>query len=300
MHSDKIYLCVTLDHFIFIINSRSGRNKNEVLHKIIEHETKALHLSSDIHITKQAQDVELLVKEYINTPDTYFIAVGGDGTVNVLAKNLVKNNGVMGILPKGSGNGLAKHLHIPKNIHHALVRYSKKRIQTMDAITINDEWSFNVAGIGFDGYISSLFGKDGKRGMRNYMKLIHKEYKKYQPINMEIAYGFFKIEKPLLQLAIANASQYGNNVLVAPNANLQDQLLDIAMINKIPVAQLPAFFMKLFSGHVHRSKYYSAFKTNQLKVKTSEPAHFHTDGDGKGMADAFEINLVPNCLRILY
>lgn len=289
-----------MGQYIFIINSRSGRNKNEELYKIIKNESASLGIQSEIIITQQANDVQLLVNEHIKTPDTFFIAVGGDGTVNVLAKNLVHNKGVLGIIPRGSGNGLAKHLHIPKNIRATLHRFQKKRIQHIDGITINDEWSFNVAGIGFDGYISTLFGKDGKRGMRNYMKLVHKEYKKYQPIMMEITYGNSKTEQSLLQLAIANASQYGNNAFIAPNANLQDQLLDIAMINKIPIALLPAFFIKLFSGNVHRSKYYTAFQSNQLKVKTSVPAHFHTDGDGKGMADVFEIKLIPNCLRILY
>lgn len=289
-----------MDQFIFIINSRSGRNKNEELYKIIKYETKSLRIRSEIIITQEARDVELLVKDHIQKPETYFIAVGGDGTVNVLAKNLVNYKGVMGIIPRGSGNGLAKHLHIPKNIHAILLRYQKKRIQSIDGITINDEWSFNVAGIGFDGYISTLFGKNGQRGMRNYMKLVQKEYRPYQPIVMEISYGSNKIEKSLLQLAIANASQYGNNAYIAPNANLQDQLLDIAMINKIPVAQLPAFFIKLFSGNVHRSKYYSSFQANQVRVKTAQPVHFHTDGDGKGIDDTYEIKLIPSCLRILY
>jgi diacylglycerol kinase (ATP) len=206
----------------------------------------------------------------------------------------------MGILPRGSGNGLAKHLAIPKSIRKALIRYLQKRIQIIDAITINDEWSFNVAGIGFDGYISALFGKDGKRGMRNYIKLVQKEYARYTPINMEIRLGTKSISTSLLQLAVANASQYGNNAFIAPNASLQDHMLDIAMIKKIPLALLPAFFVKLFSGRVHRSAYYSGFRANDLKVNTSRPVHFHTDGDGKGIDDKFEIKLVPGCLRILY
>ncbi|MEO5581828.1 MAG: YegS/Rv2252/BmrU family lipid kinase [Saprospiraceae bacterium] len=289
-----------MDRFIFIINSRSGSNKNLVLYDRIKSAVKALNLKSQIFTTLHAEDSKRLVQQGLKEGVKYFIAIGGDGTVNTLAKNLVHTDAAIGIIPRGSGNGLARHFHMPRDIQGALARLIKKRIQPIDGIRINDQWSFNVAGIGFDGYISTRFGENGKRGIRNYMKLINQEYKSYDPIEMVIRSESSEFHTPLLQLAIANASQYGNNAIIAPNALLNDQLLDIAMIRKVPLAFLPAFLLKVFSGNIDRSKYFKSFKTSGLVVETSRPVHFHTDGDGKGIADRFEIKVEPNCLKLLY
>ena len=170
----------------------------------------------------------------------------------------------------------------------------------MDQILINDHWSFNVAGIGFDGYISTKFGQDGKRGMRNYMKLIHTEYASYPPVSMEIVALQQTFHEDLFQLAIANASQYGNNAIVAPKASLEDQLLDITLIQKVPMTLLPSFLLKVFSRNILKSRYVKTFQTDHCTVHTSRPVHFHTDGDGRGMSDSFEISVVPGCLNILW
>lgn len=261
---------------------------------------KSLNIKSQIFTTLHAEDSTLLVQQGLREGVKYFIAIGGDGTVNTLAKNLVNTDAAIGIIPRGSGNGLARHLHMPKDIQRALARLIKKRIQTIDGIRINNQWSFNVAGIGFDGYISTRFGENGKRGIQNYMKLINQEYIAYDPIEMHIRSGASEIQAPLFQLAIANASQYGNNAIIAPNALLNDQLLDIVLIRKVPLAFLPAFLLKVFSGNINRSKYFKSFKSSRLMVQTSRPVHFHTDGDGKGISDRFEINVEPNCLKLLY
>lgn len=271
-----------------------------MLYDRVKSAVKSLNLKSQIFTTLRAEDSKLLVQQGLREGVKYFIAIGGDGTVNTLAKNLVNTDAAIGIIPRGSGNGLARHLHMPKDIQRALSRLIKKRIQTIDGIRINDQWSFNVAGIGFDGYISTRFGENGKRGIQNYMKLINQEYKAYDPIDMYIRSGVSEIQASLFQLAIANASQYGNNAIIAPNALLNDQLLDIALIRKVPLAFLPAFLLKVFSGNINRSKYFKTFKSSGLTVQTSRPVHFHTDGDGKGISDRFEINVEPNCLKLLY
>lgn len=289
-----------MDHFIFIINSRSGRNKNQELLQRIDAGIKRFPITAEIHVTTHAEESGSIVKQGLKKGNKYFIAVGGDGTVNTLARNLVHTDAMLGIIPRGSGNGLARHFLMPKDIHGALNRLVKKRSQKIDAIQINDHWSFNVAGIGFDGYISTIFGQDGKRGMRNYMKLIHKEYHAYPTIDMAIHSGTDEIQTSLLQLAIANASQYGNNAIIAPKANLSDHILDIALIRKVPLALLPAFLIKVFSGNIHRSNYTDAMTTTCMQVNTSRPVHFHTDGDGRGMADTFSIEVVPECLQLMY
>lgn len=287
-----------MDQFVFIINSRSGRTKNDTLEQQLKTECKQQNILAEIYITRHAYEVHDLVNEHKKA--TGFIAVGGDGTVNTLAQNLVYTNVPMGIIPRGSGNGLAKHLRLPNSIPSALARFKKQRIQSIDSIQINNEWSFNVAGLGFDGYISTLFGQNGQRGLRNYMKLVQKEYLAYTPIDMEITVRNKTFSKKLFQLAIANASQYGNNAFIAPKASLQDQILDIAMISKVPVALLPAFFLKLFSKNIQSSKYYTGMQTDKLSIKTDRIVHFHTDGDGKGLNNQFEITVVPNCVQVFY
>ncbi len=289
-----------MDRFIFIINSRSGRNKNQELYRRITAELKTFSIETKIHVTEHASDTEVIVKEGLLDGINHFIAVGGDGTVNTLASHLVHSDAALGIIPRGSGNGLARHFHMPRDIRGSLHQLVKKRIQRIDAIQINNQWSFNVAGIGFDGYISTIFGRDGKRGMRNYMKLINQEYKSYDPIDMEITSGTEQIKSSLFQLAIANASQYGNNAIIAPRADLSDQLLDITMIRKVPLALLPAFFIKVFTGNIQRSRYARLMTTSSMQILTSRPVHFHTDGDGRGISDQFRVQVIPSCLNLLH
>lgn len=289
-----------MDHFVFIINNKSGRHKPEELEARIQSVILSLQISAECHLTRDAQHTAEIIQTGLEKGKTNFIAVGGDGTVNTLARNLVHKDAYLGIIPRGSGNGLARHLGMPGDISSCIQRLIRKKFITVDAIKINGYWSFNVAGIGFDGHISTLFGQNGQRGMTNYMKLINREYQAYQPIVMEIRYGNEFIVKPVFQLAIANATQYGNNAIVAPFASLEDQLLDISMITKVPVSLLPAFFLKVFSGNIHRSKYWQSFKTDKLLVTTSRPVHFHTDGDGRGMSEHFEIEMIPSCLRLMF
>ncbi len=258
-----------------------------------------MRINAQVYSTQYAEETTSLVKQGLKDGIRHYIAVGGDGTVNTLAKHLVHTDAVLGIIPRGSGNGLARHFGIPKDVQSALTRILKNNIQSIDAILINNQWSFNVAGIGFDGYISTRFGENGQRGLRNYMKLINQEYNAYPPIEMHIISKNINLESSLFQLAIANASQYGNNAIIAPQASLNDQLLDIAMIRKVPLAILPAFLLRVFSGNIDRSRYFKSFKTEKLAIKTSRPVHFHTDGDGKGISDKFEISVVPECLKIL-
>lgn len=289
-----------MDQFVFIINSKSGRHKPEDLEARIKDAIASMDLHAECHLTQSSQHTAEIVETSLSRGMKNFIAVGGDGTVNTLARNLVHKDAYLGIIPRGSGNGLARHLGMPRDLTNGIQRLIKKRSMAVDGIKINGFWSFNVAGIGFDGYISTLFGQNGQRGMRNYMKLINSEYKAYQPILMEIHFANQVVTKPVFQLAIANASQYGNNAIVAPTAELDDQQLNIAMITKVPMALLPAFFIKVLSGNIHRSKYWQSFITDKLIVHTSRPVHFHTDGDGRGLSEHFEIELVPSCLKLFY
>jgi len=289
-----------VDHFVFIINKSSGRQKSGELESRIMAAVKDRPMSAECHITQNAEHTAELVQTALARGRENFVAVGGDGTVNTLARHLVHRKAILGIIPRGSGNGLARHLGMPANINDAIERLLPRRTQSVDAILINDHWSFNVAGIGFDGYISSLFGQNGKRGVANYIRLINQEYKSYQPIEMEIHTDGRILHEQVFQLAIANASQYGNRAIIAPFAALDDQLLDISMISKVPYTFLPGFFLRVIAGKIHKSRYWNSFKTNRMYVKTSRPVHFHTDGDGRGISEHFNVELVPSCLKLIY
>lgn len=289
-----------MDHFVFVINKRSGRQKSEELESRIQAAVKEHPISAECHITQDADHTAEIVHTALTRGRENFVAVGGDGTVNTLARHLVHRKAMLGIIPRGSGNGLARHLGMPANISEAIKQLIPRRTLAVDAILINDFWSFNVAGIGFDGYISTLFGQNGKRGMRNYIRLINQEYKSYQPIEMEIHSEGRIMHNQVFQLAIANASQYGNNAIIAPFAALDDQLLDISLISKVPYSFLPGFLLRVIAGKIHKSRYWNSFKTNRMYIKTSRPVHFHTDGDGRGISEHFNVELVPACLKLIY
>ncbi len=240
-----------------------------------------------------------LALEAVNNGADVVVAIGGDGTVNEIARSLNGTSCALGIIPCGSGNGLARHHRISMNVTEAINIIKRYNLAHHDAVAINGKLSFNVSGIGFDAHVAHLFGKDGKRGFSSYVKLVVKEFTKYteKHIRIETADGI--IEQPIMLAAIANASQFGNNAVIAPNASTHDGITDITLVRKMSAMKLPGFAMDVFAKKVADSPFAKLLQGKKFVITCDENLPLHLDGEPEGFSKKFEIETMKGSLKII-
>lgn len=285
---------------LFIINKYSGTKYEPGLEGKILSRCAELGMECTIEFTRgRGHATELAGQAAESKKYEVVFAVGGDGTVNEVAQGVLHSQQVMGILPRGSGNGLARHLGIPVNFANAIQYIGSTSCISMDSFLINNELSVNVSGIGFDGHIAGLFGHNGKRGLLGYIKLVLKEFFSYSQINVNLQIDGNSIKQDVFIIAIANSSQFGNNARIAPHASVCDGFLDLSLIRKPPVSQTVAFVTKMFSGWLHQSAYALIKKGKEINLSFDEPIAYHIDGEGKRPVSEFKIKILPASIQML-
>lgn len=284
---------------LFIINKYSGKGfqphvEGKILDACEKHDVECT-----IEFTKKPGHATQLAKESINNYDAV-IAVGGDGTVNEVAQGLVDSNLPMGILPKGSGNGLARHLQIPMQLSKSLDTLFKSSVQTMDTFLMNDKLSINVSGIGFDGHVANLFGKNKKRGFWGYAKLVVREYVRFKTFDLTVEENgkILQLKKKFI-VAIANSSQYGNNARISPQASVTDHLLHLAILKKVALHKGFRFAYLMFTRKLRNNDLYESLILKEGSISTPKPVSYHIDGEPCGVDSVFRIKLKPASLHIL-
>jgi len=205
----------------FIINPKSGVYDKSHIVGIIEEYIDSNKYDFEVLWTKYSGHGYRLAKEAITDNTKIVCAVGGDGSVHNVASGLVGSDVILGIVPIGSGNGLARHLEIPTNIKEAVITLNQMKVRAIDVGKINNKYFFNVAGFGFDGKIAKLFAQSKKRGMIKYAQLVLREFvrSKSQQFSVELENGTV-ISDSALMLSMANASEFGNGFSISPLSNI--------------------------------------------------------------------------------
>jgi diacylglycerol kinase (ATP) len=284
---------------LFIVNKYSGGGyRPDVEGRIIEACTKS-NVEGTIEFTQGRGHAIELAQNAVKQRTDFVFAVGGDGTVNEVAQGLLGSKVALGILPKGSGNGLARHLGIPMSFRKSLRILQNHREQMMDTILINGKLSVNVSGIGFDGHIASLFANKQKRGLAGYAKLVVREFLTFKSFEAEVNVNGKTIQTDSFSIALANSSQFGNNAKVAPLASVFDRLIDVCFIKRVPTAQLVGFVGKMFTGNLAQSRFVEMVKTERLSIRLDQSMAFHIDGEAMPSSGSFEVAIQPASLRIL-
>ncbi len=285
---------------LFIINKHSGTAYQSGVEGRILARCAHLSLEPSIEFTQGRGHATILAQEASASGKFEVVfAVGGDGTVNEIAKGVLNTTQIMGILPKGSGNGLARHLGIPINFKDSLQYIGSASVIAMDSFKVNEHLSINVSGIGFDGHVAGLFGKNGKRGLLGYSKLVLTEFFTYPEFRTKVSIDDQIFDAPAFVIAFANSSQFGNNARVAPHASVCDGLLDISFIRKVPVYQSIGFINKMFSGHLDQSIFVDIKQGKTITLSFAEPMPFHVDGEGMEPTRDFSIEIQPASIRML-
>jgi len=229
----------------------------------------------------------------------YVVAVGGDGTVNEIASSIVGTDTALGILPFGSGNGLARFLGIPMDTVKAIKTLNQERVEVIDSAKLNGQYFFNMAGMGFDAHISEVFSHDKTRGFGTYVRSAFREIINYKSENYHIEIDGVAYEREAFMLSIANSSQYGNNAHVSPHASVQDGLLDVCIIKPFPLYRFIEMGIRMFTKTSEGTKYVEIIRGENILVRRSKSGPVHLDGEPQILGAETEINVVPKSLKII-
>lgn len=227
------------------------------------------------------------------------VAVGGDGTINEIATKVMQQQKILGIIPFGSGNGLARFLKIPMNTAKAIKAINECNVEIIDTGKFNEKHFFNMAGIGFDAHISSVFAGNRSRGLTGYLKLGLKEVLDYKAQIYHLNIDGVSYVRKAFVISIANSSQYGNNAQISPNASINDGLLDVCVIKEFPMYKLPLLGYEMFNGVTHKSKLVEIIQGKLIKITREEDDAIHIDGEPFFMGKEIEISIVPLSLKII-
>lgn len=276
---------------LFIINpiAGSGRKKNvtTLINEIIDKNI----FDYEIKVWRKWSDVSNMVQQGIQDGVSIFAAVGGDGTVNEVAKSLIGTDKKLAIIPSGSGNGIARHMKIPINTRKALELINKQNYSLHDTGIVNKKPFIMCAGCGFDAHVAYLFSKEKTRGLNTYIKIIAHEFTTYQPAKYELIIDGKIYQREAFLISIANCSQFGNNAWIAPQASSSDGIFNITLIKPFLPFVAPALVRRLFLKTIHKSKHVEVLSGKKIEIKQqSNIAQFDGEAFDTGKNIHIEIN----------
>ena len=274
---------------MIIINPISGTASKHGIDEIIRHEATRYGLATDIRFTTGPDDATHLASEAIEKGYYGVVACGGDGTVNETAKALCGSKVAMGIIPMGSGNGLARHLNIPMTIKGAMKVIAEDRVMPCDYGTANGKPFFCTFGMGFDATVTYKFSEKGKRGLSTYLQTTLDEFVKYRSEEYTIIANGKTITEKALLVACCNASQYGNNAYIAPAASIKDGLLDITIIHKGSPLKLALAGIDMLAGLVGKTANATTFRSSHVTIIRKDEGHAHLDGEPAEMEASVDV-----------
>ncbi len=264
---------------LFIINPHSGTDSKKAMPELIEQTFQGTDFIADVRFTEYAGHAEELAREAATRGVEACIAVGGDGTVNEVARACRHTDTALGVVPCGSGNGLARHLGIPLTAPEALEVVKQWNVEPFDYGTINDHPFFCTAGVGFDAYISERFAKANRRGLLTYIETMVRNGFAYQPARYTVYIDGKREELSAFLITAGNASQYGNDVYITPHASMKDGLLDVTIIEPFPTIQAPYMATQLLTRTIERNQHTRSVRCKRLRIERPEDGYIHADGE---------------------
>lgn len=297
--SQYIHIIYMKKRVLFIVNPISGtRSKNAIEGEI----ASVLDLSRfeyEIVRTTHAGHATDLARDAAANGVHIVVAVGGDGTVNEVARAIIHTDTALGIIPCGSGNGLARHLQIPQNVRRALEIINRDTVHCLDYGRINGHPFFCTCGMGFDAFVSQKFAESGKRGLLSYVRNTVSVGLKYKPETyiIEDENGVEKHEAFLI--ACANASQYGNNAYIAPEASMKDGLMDIIVMRPFNTLEGGIVALQMFTKTLLSNNHVRMFKAKKLHISRPSEGAVHCDGDPLVMGKDIEVELIRKSFNVV-
>ena len=274
---------------------KKGRTITELLHEMFPAE----EFEVIIHLTEYRNHASELAKTYANKNCT-IVAIGGDGTINEVAKELLNSKTTsLGIVPMGSGNGLARSLRIPLDTKDALQRIKDGNPVIIDTCSFNDIPFFCTAGIAFDAEVAKDFDQLPTRGLKTYFQASYRQFNKFKGTDISVKLNNELIQGKFFMMAFANAEQYGYGAKINPQASLTDGILEVMIIDQLNILQFGEFTSRLFLGTLKNFKSCQTIKTAKDITLTSDSKLAHLDGEPTEFNGTATVKIHPHSLSLI-
>jgi YegS/Rv2252/BmrU family lipid kinase len=286
--------------YIFIMNPHAGRRKKtEKLLDLIDSSMSNSPYTYEFAYTMEAGDATRIAQKAVAEGFNVIVAVGGDGTVNEVASGLINSEGILGIIPRGSGNGVARSLHIPVTTNESLSFLLNPKMTTIDVGMINQKYFIGVGGIGYDALVGQKFQSFGIRGPIPYFFIGVNEFLKYRSQCYSMEIDGEKIEREAMVIALANTRQYGNGAIIAPEADPKDGYLNICIIEPLSYIQATQHASLLFKGNIDSSPLYLQKRCKSANISVRDTnMHVHRDGEPDRPVRSIEVKIVEKALKV--
>ena len=284
---------------IFVVNPISGTQSKKAILKWIDERTDRSVYDYSIVRTEYAGHATQIAASAVEDKVDVVVAIGGDGTINEIARALVHSETALGIIPCGSGNGLARHLRIPMEPKAAIDIINQGNRLCIDYGKINNIPFFCTCGVGFDAFVSLKFADSGKRGLLTYLENTLHESLTYQPETYEIENEEGTMKYKAWLIACGNASQYGNDAYIAPQASLTDGLMDVTIMEPFTVLDVPSLSFQLFNKTIDQNSRVKTMRAKKIKIHRAHDGVMHFDGDPLMAGKELEVEIIPNGLYVI-
>ena len=275
---------------LFIVNPISGKKRKERIVSFLKNE------GCKVVFTEYAGHAEIIARE---ATENVIVAVGGDGTVNEVARGLLGSDKTLGIIPCGSGDGLALHLGISRIFRTAYKTIRSGKTALIDTCQINDRPFFSVCGVGFDATVSERFALSGKRGLANYIRQGLKTWSEYKPEKYRINLDGKEWENEAALITVGNANQWGNGAKITPLADISDGMLDVTVVDMFNDIEIPTLGLLLMTGRIEASHRVHCYRGQHITISRQFEGPAHADGDWFTAGTDLDIQIKPKSLKVI-
>lgn len=283
---------------VFIVNPFSGVGRQKAIEKHLRQQLDHDAFDFEIIYTERQHHATRICENAISKGVELVVAVGGDGTINETAKHLVGKEIPLGIIPSGSGNGLAHHLKIPVEVTKAIKVLNQKHTKKIDTVEVNGQFFLSIAGVGFDAFVAKKMSREKKRGFFKYLLITVSEYLSYRPKKFTLIVDGKKVKRKALFISLANSDQFGNNASIAPHAKIDDGMIDICIMKKFPLWKSIILAPMLFTGKIDRSPYIEIFRAREVDIKQKNK-RINLDGESVKLSHKLSIKVLPQSLTVI-
>lgn len=284
---------------LFIVNPFSGVGQKRTFHQTVKRQLNAALFQYDICYTEAPGHARQLAAQGVKDGYDIIVPVGGDGSVNEVAGALIDTDTILGVVPAGSGNGFAMHLGFGRNISRAIAYLNTAQVRTIDSCLLNDRPFVNVAGTGFDAWVAYKTRHSRFRGLMGYMRMAMQETIAYQAKSYTIVLDGKTLKRDCLTVEVANARMFGYNMQIAPLADLDDGLLDVVIIKKVPKWRYFPSMWRFPAGSVHKSRLVEYYRAKKVEIFTEGKYPVHIDGEGFMTQHKLNFTIKPLSLKVL-
>lgn len=275
---------------LFIVNPISGQgDKTRIVSRLSKRNCRVVYTEYAGHAEKLAREAD----------EDIVVAVGGDGTVNEVARGLIGTGKTLGIIPRGSGDGLALHLGLSHDITRNIRTIEAGKTRILDAATINGRYFFSVCGVGLDAIISERFAKSGRRGLASYIEQAIHSWKGHKVERYEIDLDGQKFEHDAVMVTVGNSDQWGHGARVTPLADSSDGILDITVVEDFKDVDIPMLAYRLMTGTVNLAPNIHCYKGKNIRITREAPGPAHADGDWFEADRTLDIAIQEHALKVI-